>query len=130
MFLVAFLVALLLVLAHVARLGDARDRAAGMVLSLQFILEHVLSGNLLASATVFASCLFMFVIFSVKLTGTLLGLCSGLAAVIAVLAWFGVVPAQAGQGVAFNYHHWVTLVMYLQMLILWRMTGARNDIPA
>ena len=128
MFLALFLAVLVVVMIHVGRHGDSRDIAAGMVVSGQFILELIWSGNFIVSGVIFIGALFLFVAFSVKRTGALLGIISGIMALWAVLAFYGVIPSEKGAGLAFNYHSHITLFYYGQLYVLWRMVDARSAV--
>jgi len=123
MYLALFVIALVACMIHVGRNGDSRDMLAGGVVTWQFAAEHIFSGSLLVSATVFTSALFLHVLFSVKPLGIILGVLSGVMALWAGLTWFGVFPDEPGQGVTFNYHNHITLLMYGQLFALWRLSG-------
>lgn len=123
MYLAVFLVVLAACMAHVGRNGDHRDMAAGLLICVQFGLESLFSGNFLVSGGIFLGALALFVLFAVRATGALLGLLSGFMVLCAGLAHFGVLPADKGAGVAVNYHHYITALMYGQIAILWSMAG-------
>jgi hypothetical protein len=128
MHLAAFVAVLALCMVHVGRRGDARDMAAGMVLTGQFAMEHVFSGNFPVTAAIYCGALWLFVAYSVKRTGAVLGVLSGLLALWAVAAWAGLVPSAKGAGIAFNYHNHVTILMYGQIFALWRLTGREASV--
>lgn len=126
-FLLAQIVGLVLVLAHVGRAGDVRDMLAGMVVAGQWALELAVADFPQVAAAVFLGCLFLFVVYSTRLLGALLGVVSGILCIVACLSWFGVVSHEPGQGIAPNYHHYVALGVWLQLGALAWLAG-RDDV--
>lgn len=128
MFLALQIAALVAVMLHVGRHGDGRDIAAAMVISGQFILELLWEGNFIVSGVIFLGALFLFVAFSVKRMGALLGILSGFMALWAALAFWDIIPSERGAGVAFNYHNHIALFIYGQLFVLWREVDARSVV--
>jgi hypothetical protein len=128
MWLYIVLIALVVAMIRTGRVGDERDMAAGMLVCVQFGLEHLFSGRHLVCAVIFVSALWCFVLYSVKTTGVVLGLLSAPMAVFAILAWTGWLPSEVGAGVAFNYNAWVTQIMLVQIGVLAVMAGRGNVV--
>lgn len=126
-FLLAQIVGMALVLLHVGRVGDGRDMLAGMVVAGQWALEIASSDYPQVAAAVFLACLFLFVAYSTRALGALLGIVSGILCVVACLTWLGAIPNERGAGIAPNYHHYVALGVWLQIGALAWLAG-RDDV--
>jgi hypothetical protein len=126
MFVIAFWSALVLTCIHVARKGDYRDMAAAMVLVLQAGGVAIFSGNFPVAMTIYMVAIFSFVWFSIRLTGVVLGVLSGVMANLALAAWLGILPSERGAGLAMNYYNYVTMIAYGQMMFLAALAGRRS----
>lgn len=129
-YLAAYLIVLVLACWRVYRVGDNRDIGAAMVVTMQALLTILWGGDMLVAMAVHFTALWLFVFFSVKAMGIALGGIAGLQTIWAGLAWAGVIPHDSGAGVAWNYHHHVTIMMYVQLAMLATMAGRRDDVAA
>lgn len=118
-----FFICICYVTYHVCKHGDYRDILALGLIACQFGLEHVFLSNQFVSSLIFGVMVWCFVAFSIKPMGAALGVVSGILSIVAALSHFGYIPNEHGQGMAWNYHHMSTVLMYIQIGILWSMTN-------
>lgn len=127
LFQLAFASGLLFTLILLALRGDYRDQWAGVVVLVQTLLVWWQIGNLVALAIIYAMALATFLAFSVRSSGVALGILSGIMSLLAIAAAVGAIPAATGQGIAFNFHHWATVVSWGQIGILGFMAHEHRD---
>lgn len=118
MFQAAFLTGFFLACANLYRTGDERDYWAAVCIAMQTILVYWQIDNLLAIAFIYVLAGATFLAFSIKVSGAVLGIVSCLMALLTVCAYFGLIPSEKGQGMAFNYYHWATVLAWGQVGIL------------
>ena len=115
-------------MAGMFRNGDERDYWAGICIAMQTILVWWQINNLLAIGLIYVLASLTFLVFSVKQSGVALGILSGLMAMLTVAAFYGYIPSEKGQGIAFNYYHWCTVMAWGQIGILGWMGYAGSNI--
>ena len=123
-FSIGFIVSMTLIYAN----GDSRDYWAGVCIAMQTILVWWQIDNLLAIASIYLLAGITFLVFSVKYSGVALGIVSCLMCMLAVIAYLGFIPSDKGQGMAFNFYHWCTVLAWGQVGILGFMGYAGNNI--
>lgn len=124
----AFMMGFLVASAGILGRGDARDLAAGAVIAAQTILVWWQIDNLLAIGLTYLLVGCMFLVFSVKQSGVALGIFSCLMAMLTAAAFLGWMPSEKGQGIAFNYYHYCTVLAWGQIGILGFMGYVGSDL--
>lgn len=128
MFQLAFTFGLMVAMGALFVHGDERDYWAGICVLMQTVLVWWQIDNLLGVALIYVLSGLTFLVFSVKLTGAALGIVSCLMALLTVAAFWGYIPHEKGQGIAFNYYHWCTVLSWGQLGILGFMSYAGNNL--
>lgn len=128
MYQIAFTTGFLVSMAMVYSNGDSRDYWAGVCIAMQTILVWWQLDNLLAISAIYLLAGITFLVFSVKISGAALGVVSCLMCILAGIAYLGFIPSEKGQGIAFNFYHWCTVMAWGQVGILGFMGYAGNDI--
>ena len=113
-FTLGFMVSMMAIYAN----GDQRDYWAGVCIAMQTILVWWQIDSLLAIAAIYVLAGATFLVFSVKVSGVALGVVSCLMAMLTIFAYWGYLPHEKGQGIAFNYYHWCTVLAWGQVGIL------------
>lgn len=129
LFQAAFAGALTLALIGLAKRCDYRDQWAGAVIVIQTVLVWWQIHSLAGMAVIYLVASATFLAFSVRPAGAWLGVLSCIMALLAIAAALGFLPAEKGQGIAFNFHHWATVVAWGQIGILGGMAHAGNHHP-
>lgn len=125
----AFAFGLTLSLIGLARRCDYRDQWAGAVIVIQTVLVWWQIDSLAAIAMIYIMAGATFLAFSVRPSGACLGVLSCLMALLAIFAALGFIPASHGQGIAFNFHHWASVLAWGQVGILGSMAHVGNHRP-
>ena len=128
MFQIAFTAGLMASMGALFIHGDQRDWWAGICVLMQTILVWWQIDNLLAIAFIYVLAGLTFLVFSVKPSGSVLGIVSCLMAMLTVAAIWGYIPHEKGQGAAFNFYHWCTVLSWGQLGILGFMAYVGNNI--
>lgn len=128
MFQIAFTVGLLASMGALYIHGDQRDWWAGICVLMQTILVWWQIDSLLSIAFIYVLAGITFLAFSVKLSGAAIGIVSCLMAMLTVAAIWGYIPHEKGQGIAFNFYHWCTVLSWGQIGILGFMAYAGNNM--
>ena len=124
----AFLIGFFIACASLYANGDWRDYWAAVCIAMQTILVYWQIDNLLGIAFIYVLAGATFLAFSIKPSGAALGIVSCLMALLAVAAVYGYLPHEKGQGMAFNFYHWSTVLAWGQIGILGAMGNAGNDL--
>ena len=128
MFQIAFTAGLMVSMGALFVHGDQRYWWAGLCVLMQTILVWWQIDNLLVIALIYVLSGLTFLVFSVKPSGAALGIVSCLMAMLTVAAIWGYIPHEKGQGIAFNFYHWCTVLSWGQLGILGFMAYVGNDL--
>jgi len=128
MFQAAFTIGLMVSMGALFIHGDQRDWWAGIAILMQTVLVWWQIDNLLGIALIYLLAGMTFLAFSVKVSGVALGVVSCLMALLTVTAIWGYIPHEKGQGIAFNYYHYCTVLAWGQVGILGFMGYAGNNL--